>query len=177
MPNTPITLQRPPPTTKGTKEHIMMETLPDISTTVTGMSTLRLLSTESSDFVSMHDFMKYYIHHTINQIIIPFFYFFTEHQVRLGQYPQEYFTERFPRVQIKRFQRDLRQLSEVIQTRNDQLSVPYTYLDPAKFENSVSIWTLKWATSSAVGLFQRQINEKGKNFYILHFSILLNANL
>ncbi|XP_034446549.1 hydroperoxide isomerase ALOXE3-like [Hippoglossus hippoglossus] len=109
MPNTPISLQRPPPTTKGTKDHIMMQTLPDISTTVKGMSTLWLLSKESSDFVP------------------------------LGQYPEQYFTEGFPRKLIKRFQRELLQLSVDIKIRNEPLSLPYTYLDPASFENSVAI--------------------------------------
>ncbi|XP_034442877.1 hydroperoxide isomerase ALOXE3-like [Hippoglossus hippoglossus] len=109
MPNTPISLQRPPPTTKGPKENIMMQTLPDISTTVKGMSTMWLLSKESSDFVP------------------------------LGQYPEQYFTEGFPRKQIKRFQRKLHQLSVDIKIRNEPLNLPYTYLDPASFENSVAI--------------------------------------
>ncbi|CAB1460032.1 unnamed protein product [Pleuronectes platessa] len=109
MPNTPISLQRPPPTTKGTKDHIMMQTLPDISTTVKGMSTMWLLSKDSSDFVL------------------------------LGQYPEQYFTEGFPRIQIKGFQQELHLLSVAIKTRNDKLRLPYTYLDPANFENSVGI--------------------------------------
>ncbi|CAB1460031.1 unnamed protein product [Pleuronectes platessa] len=108
MPNTPISLQHPPPTTKGTKDHIMMQTLPDISTTVKGMSTMWLLSKESSDFV------------------------------RLGQYPEQYFTEDFPRKQIKGFQQELHLLSVAIKTRNDKLRLPYTYLDPANFENSIA---------------------------------------
>ncbi|XP_053274275.1 polyunsaturated fatty acid lipoxygenase ALOX15B [Pleuronectes platessa] len=110
MPNTPTSLQRPPPTTKGTKDHIMMQTLPDISTTVKAMSIMSLLSKESSDFV------------------------------RLGKYPEQYFTEGFPCKLIKRFQRELRHLSYKIKVKsNDHLSVPYTYLDPANFENSVAI--------------------------------------
>lgn len=53
MPNTPTSLQRPPPTTKGTtSEATMLEMLPDINTTVGGMAALWLLSKESSDFVS-----------------------------------------------------------------------------------------------------------------------------
>ncbi|XP_047198004.1 arachidonate 12-lipoxygenase, 12R-type-like [Hippoglossus stenolepis] len=109
MPNTPISLQRRPPTTKGPKEDIMMQTLPDIGTTLKGMSTMWLLTKDSSDFVL------------------------------LGQYPEQYFTEGFPRKQIKSFQRDLRLLSVVIKNRNETLSLPYTYLDPANFENSVAI--------------------------------------
>uniref|UniRef100_A0A3B4YQZ4 Arachidonate 12-lipoxygenase, 12R-type-like n=1 Tax=Seriola lalandi dorsalis TaxID=1841481 RepID=A0A3B4YQZ4_SERLL len=53
MPNTPISLQLPPPTTKGTtSEATMLQTFPDISTTVQGMATMWLLSRQSSDFVS-----------------------------------------------------------------------------------------------------------------------------
>ncbi|XP_019956753.1 polyunsaturated fatty acid lipoxygenase ALOX15B-like [Paralichthys olivaceus] len=108
MPNTPITLQRPPPK-KGASEDIMMQTLPDISTTVKGLSTLWLLSKESSDFVPV------------------------------GQYPEQYFTEDFPCRQIKSFQHNLHMLSDEINYRNADLDVPYTYLDPARFENSVAI--------------------------------------
>lgn len=55
MPNTPIALQRPPPTTKGTtSEATMLQTFPDINTTVQGMATMWLLSKQSSDFVSAH---------------------------------------------------------------------------------------------------------------------------
>ncbi|XP_060940446.1 polyunsaturated fatty acid lipoxygenase ALOX15B-like [Limanda limanda] len=109
MPNTPISLQFPPPTTKGPKEHIMMETLPNNSTTAKGMSTMWLLSKESSDFVP------------------------------LGQYPKEYFTEPSPLDEIKKFQGDLSLLSADIKKRNDNLKLPYTYLDPEKMENSVAI--------------------------------------
>lgn len=53
MPNTPISLQRAPPTTKGTaSKETMLETLPDINTTVQGMATMWLLSKQSTDFVS-----------------------------------------------------------------------------------------------------------------------------
>ncbi|KAF7658082.1 hypothetical protein LDENG_00017890 [Lucifuga dentata] len=49
MPNIPISLQRPPPTTKGTtSEAVMLQTLPDVNTTVQGMSTMWLLSKQSN---------------------------------------------------------------------------------------------------------------------------------
>lgn len=61
MPNTPISLQLPPPTTKGTtSEATMLQTFPDINTTVQGMATLWLLSKDSSDFVSAKYFIKNY---------------------------------------------------------------------------------------------------------------------
>ena len=53
MPNTPITLKLPPPTKKGTtSEAMMLETFPDVSTTVNGMAIMWLLAKQSSDFVS-----------------------------------------------------------------------------------------------------------------------------
>ncbi|KAM9362638.1 arachidonate 12-lipoxygenase, 12R-type-like [Symphorus nematophorus] len=110
MPNTPISLQRPPPTTKGTtSEATMLQTLPDINTTVQGMATMWLLSKQSSDFV------------------------------RLGLYPEEHFFEEVPCKLIKEFQGELEILSTVIKTRNKSLDVPYTYMDPELVENSVAI--------------------------------------
>lgn len=57
MPNTPLTLQLPPPTKKGeATEATMLNTLPDVNATVQGMATLWLLSQKSSDFVSEKNF-------------------------------------------------------------------------------------------------------------------------
>ncbi|KAM7419363.1 hypothetical protein PAMA_016473 [Pampus argenteus] len=110
MPNTPITLQRPPPTTKGTtSEATMLETFPNVRATVQGMSIMWLLSKQSSDFV-------------------PF-----------GQYPEEHFREEIPCKLIKDFQGELEVLSVAIKARNKNLKVPYTYMDPKEFENSVAI--------------------------------------
>uniref|UniRef100_A0A3Q3G9C4 Lipoxygenase domain-containing protein n=1 Tax=Labrus bergylta TaxID=56723 RepID=A0A3Q3G9C4_9LABR len=51
MPNAPSSLQLPPPTTKGTtSKATMLQTFPDVNVTVNGMSTLWLLSKQSSDF-------------------------------------------------------------------------------------------------------------------------------
>ncbi|XP_040892492.1 polyunsaturated fatty acid lipoxygenase ALOX15B-like [Toxotes jaculatrix] len=110
MPNTPISLQLPPPTTKGTtSEDTMLATFPDVNTTVQGMSTMWLLSKRSSDFV-------------------PF-----------GQYPEDHFSEEIPLELIKVFQGELEVLSTAIKVRNRNLEVPYTYLDPMEVENSVAI--------------------------------------
>ncbi|KAM8831417.1 polyunsaturated fatty acid lipoxygenase ALOX8 isoform 1-T2 [Spinachia spinachia] len=110
MPNTPSSLQQPPPTTKGTaSEATLLQTLPDINTTVKEMSTLRLLSRQSTDFVP------------------------------LGQYPEKHFGEKQPCKLIKRFQADLKVLSADIKARNRNLMVPYPYLDPLVAENSVSL--------------------------------------
>ncbi|XP_035762299.1 hydroperoxide isomerase ALOXE3-like [Neolamprologus brichardi] len=110
MPNTPISLQLPPPTTKGTtSEATMLATFPDVNVTVQGMATVWLLSKQSSDFVP------------------------------LGQYPEDHFTEEIPHKIIKDFQTELEILSGVIKARNKNLNVPYTYMDPAVVENSVAI--------------------------------------
>ncbi|XP_022621142.1 arachidonate 12-lipoxygenase, 12R-type-like [Seriola dumerili] len=110
MPNTPISLQLPPPTTKGTtSEATMLQTFPDVSTTVQGMATMWLLSRQSSDFVP------------------------------LGQYHEDHFSEEIPHKLIKDFQGELEVLSTAIKVRNRSLEIPYTYMDPQEVENSVAI--------------------------------------
>ncbi|XP_054460533.1 polyunsaturated fatty acid lipoxygenase ALOX15B-like [Anoplopoma fimbria] len=110
MPNTPISLQQPPPTTKGTtSEATMLQTFPDVNTTAQGMSVMWLLSRQSSDMVP------------------------------LGQYPEEHFSEKIPCKLIKDFQGELEVLSAAIKARNKNLEVPYTYMDPTVVENSVAI--------------------------------------
>uniref|UniRef100_A0A8C5BBE1 Arachidonate 15-lipoxygenase B-like n=1 Tax=Gadus morhua TaxID=8049 RepID=A0A8C5BBE1_GADMO len=110
MPNTPPTLQRPPPTTKGTAdERSLLETLPDINVTVHGMAIMWLLSKQSSDFVP------------------------------LGHYPEEHFSERVPRQHMEIFKGELGLLSALIEARNLNLEIPCTFLDPPFLENSVAI--------------------------------------
>ncbi|XP_068583125.1 polyunsaturated fatty acid lipoxygenase ALOX15B-like isoform X2 [Cebidichthys violaceus] len=124
MPNTPLTLQRPPPTTKGTtSEATMLQTLPAVNATVRIASTVWLLSRQSTDFVP------------------------------LGQYPEEHFSEKIPCKLIQDFQGELQVLSAIINARNKSLEVPYTYLDPMVVENSVGILILG-VTSTDVGLIQ-----------------------
>lgn len=62
-------------------------------------------------------------------------------QVSLGQYPEEHFSEDTPCKFIKDFQAQLQRLSAEIKTRNADLGIPYTYMDPGDIENSVAIWT------------------------------------
>ncbi|KAI4801482.1 hypothetical protein KUCAC02_019377 [Chaenocephalus aceratus] len=59
--------------------------------------------------------------------------------IPLGTYPEERFDEPEPKQMIKEFQAELSYLSEAITSRNSHLERPYTYLDPAEIENSVSI--------------------------------------
>uniref|UniRef100_A0A3B3BIJ4 Arachidonate 15-lipoxygenase type B n=1 Tax=Oryzias melastigma TaxID=30732 RepID=A0A3B3BIJ4_ORYME len=110
MPNTPISLKRPPPTKKGVaNEDTMLETLPDVNVTVQGMATLWLLSKQSSDFVP------------------------------LGNTPEQHFSEDTPCEFIKNFQAELEEQSRRIKARNKKLEVPYKYLNPEEVENSVAI--------------------------------------
>ncbi|XP_049899817.1 polyunsaturated fatty acid lipoxygenase ALOX15B-like [Epinephelus moara] len=110
MPNTPISLQLPPPKTKGTtSEATMLQTLPDMGTTANGMAVMWLLSKPSYDFVA------------------------------LGKSLEKHHSEEIPSYYIKAFQGELQTLSAHINIRNKSLKIPYTYLDPENIENSVAI--------------------------------------
>uniref|UniRef100_A0A3B3HVK4 Lipoxygenase domain-containing protein n=1 Tax=Oryzias latipes TaxID=8090 RepID=A0A3B3HVK4_ORYLA len=110
MPNGPSTMQEPPPTHKGkADEASFLSTLPDVQTTVHILATVWLLSMQSSDARYLHDFVE------------------------------EHFTEDFPKYKVTTFQRDLIKLSEDIKDRNENLKLPYTFLDPKLVENSVAI--------------------------------------
>uniref|UniRef100_A0A3P9MEZ7 Arachidonate 8S-lipoxygenase n=1 Tax=Oryzias latipes TaxID=8090 RepID=A0A3P9MEZ7_ORYLA len=110
MPNGPSTMQEPPPTQKGkADEASFLSTLPDVQTTVNIMATIWLLSMQSSDARYLHDFVE------------------------------EHFTEDFPKYKVTMFQRDLIKLIEDIKCRNENLKLPYTFLDPKLVENSVAI--------------------------------------
>lgn len=110
MPNTPSTLLRAPPTTKGTAtEETLLQTLPGRTITDNAITVMRALSTQSTDFVA------------------------------LGQFPQELFTEDVPCQLMQKFRDDLRGLDEEINLRNENLPLPYVYLKPTLMENSVSI--------------------------------------
>uniref|UniRef100_A0AAV2L6E5 Lipoxygenase domain-containing protein n=1 Tax=Knipowitschia caucasica TaxID=637954 RepID=A0AAV2L6E5_KNICA len=110
MPNSPGSLKHPPPSKKGfATEATLLETLPDVGTTVHVMAVLYLLSKQSTDFVA------------------------------LGHYPEEYFSEEIPKRRIKEFQTDLEELHNFIEERSKKLQLPYVYLDPQKMENSVAL--------------------------------------
>ncbi|KAM4590281.1 polyunsaturated fatty acid lipoxygenase ALOX15B-like [Fundulus diaphanus] len=110
MPNTPVSLERPPPSRKGeATEATLLDTFPSIDVTVHGMATVWLLSKQSSD----SEF--------------------------LGNYPEQRFTNDVPLEKIKTFKQQLKNLHLQIQERNKHLELPYTYLDPEVVENSVSV--------------------------------------
>ncbi|XP_078527040.1 hydroperoxide isomerase ALOXE3-like [Lissotriton helveticus] len=110
MPNSPSTMRQPPPKTKGTATlESVMDVLPDVGTTASGMVTVKLLSNEPGDTRP------------------------------LGTYPDEHFTEEEPKRCIKAFQERLSQISAEIESRNEYLPLKYNYLNPKVIENSVSI--------------------------------------
>uniref|UniRef100_A0A673VZB8 Hydroperoxide isomerase ALOXE3-like n=1 Tax=Salmo trutta TaxID=8032 RepID=A0A673VZB8_SALTR len=110
MPNFPIALQQPPPTTKGQcTESTMLKTFPDINTTVHGMAAVYLLSSQSTDFIA------------------------------LGNGYQDHFSEKTPLELIHETQDVLKKYNFEIQGRNVSLPLPYTYLNPNNVENSVAL--------------------------------------
>nr|XP_046191947.1 hydroperoxide isomerase ALOXE3-like isoform X1 [Oncorhynchus gorbuscha] len=110
MPNFPISLQQPPPTTKGQcTESTMLKTFPDINTTVNGMAAVYLLSRQSTDFVA------------------------------LGNGYQDHFSEKTPLELIHKTQNVLKKYNFEIQGRNVSLPLSYTYLNPNNVENSVAL--------------------------------------
>ncbi|XP_078022375.1 polyunsaturated fatty acid lipoxygenase ALOX15B-like [Epinephelus lanceolatus] len=110
MPNTPTSLQLPPPTKKGTtSEATMLHTLPDMGTTANAMASIWLLSKPSFDFVG------------------------------LGESLEDHHSHEIPSSHVTAFQGELQALSARIKIRNKSLEVPYTYMDPAVVENSVAI--------------------------------------
>ncbi|XP_041660837.1 hydroperoxide isomerase ALOXE3-like [Cheilinus undulatus] len=110
MPNGSLLLHKPPPTTKGQSSmQTILETLPDVGETATFAAILWLLSEKYTD------------------------------EVPLGAYPEERFSEPVVKRMIKEFQAELSYLSEEITARNLELEIPYTYLNPAQIENSITI--------------------------------------
>uniref|UniRef100_A0A671X1F7 Lipoxygenase domain-containing protein n=1 Tax=Sparus aurata TaxID=8175 RepID=A0A671X1F7_SPAAU len=95
--------------TGKTNEDTMLDTFPDVNTTVHAMATVRLLSKQPADFVP------------------------------LGHYPTQHFTEETPCKLIKEFQERLEDFEAHIKARNGSLGVPYTLLNPAEVENSASL--------------------------------------
>uniref|UniRef100_A0A3P9MEI9 Lipoxygenase domain-containing protein n=1 Tax=Oryzias latipes TaxID=8090 RepID=A0A3P9MEI9_ORYLA len=114
MPNGPPTMQVAPPTEKGKIQDTdalleLLKALPDYKTAVQSMETVWLLSAP-----------------TLDKNYLPDFDF-------------KDFTEDAPCEKIKNFQQKLAELSNTIQTGNQERRCKYPYLDPNQVENSISI--------------------------------------
>ena len=90
------------------------------------------------------------------------------HQVPLGDYPEEHFTEKIPRKLIKEFQGRLKVLKTHIEVRNESLEVPYTYLNPTEVENSVALWVSD-GVSSGQKIGFTLTKEKGRSCSVFNW--------
>ncbi|NWQ89650.1 LOXE3 isomerase, partial [Burhinus bistriatus] len=110
LPNAPSSMRYPPPVEKG-KAFLQdfLDTVPEVDTTATILVALTLLSSRLSD-------MRF-----------------------LGHYPEERFTEVEPRRLIRVFQRQLEEIRDPIEDRNQWAELRYNYMNPMETENSISI--------------------------------------
>uniref|UniRef100_A0A3P8YHS2 Uncharacterized protein n=1 Tax=Esox lucius TaxID=8010 RepID=A0A3P8YHS2_ESOLU len=111
--NSPPFLRKAPPATKGSSTmSTILETLPDVGSTVKGMASMWLRDK----------------HYSIPLGSYPEEYFDED---------EKYFD--VTKKIMKYFQAELSYLSESIDERNSTLTIPYNYLNPAEMENSVSL--------------------------------------
>ncbi|KAM3869033.1 polyunsaturated fatty acid lipoxygenase ALOX15B [Diretmus argenteus] len=110
FPNCPTSMSRPPPQTKGTMtEDELLSFLPDVNSTCTVLTTLRLLGQPATDYVP------------------------------LCHYQEEVFRHGAPARLVEEVQAELKAISDDITERNRKLELPYPYLSPGRIENSVTI--------------------------------------
>ncbi|XP_048146328.1 hydroperoxide isomerase ALOXE3-like [Corvus hawaiiensis] len=110
MPNTPGTLQRPPPATEDeATEELLLETLPSPEATGALLALLSVVSYEGGE------------------------------PRPLGSRSQDLLTGPAPRRLLDSFRERLAGISRRIQDRNAALALPYPYLDPACVQESISI--------------------------------------
>ncbi|KAL7983020.1 hypothetical protein Chor_013626 [Crotalus horridus] len=110
MPNLPSSMRKPPPQAKTPVTlQEFLDTIPEMNVTSQVLSVLWVLRNESLD-------MK-----------------------PLGYYDEEHFVEEGPKRLICAFQEHLRHITLAIESRNETLTLPYTYLYPPNIENSTTI--------------------------------------
>ena len=61
------------------------------------------------------------------------------HQLFLGMYPDEHFTEKPVKTAMENFRRKLSEYSRVVKARNEGKKLPYYYLSPDRIPNSVAV--------------------------------------
>ncbi|XP_058629907.1 polyunsaturated fatty acid 5-lipoxygenase-like isoform X5 [Onychostoma macrolepis] len=110
IPNSPSTMRKPPPQKKGQVDmKHIMQSLPDRDCSSTVLGTVWALS----------------------QI--------QENERFLGKYPDVYFTEQPVKEAINTFCHKLQEVTNIIKSRNEELTLAYCYLSPDKIPNSVAI--------------------------------------
>uniref|UniRef100_A0A8C1J3G2 Lipoxygenase domain-containing protein n=1 Tax=Cyprinus carpio TaxID=7962 RepID=A0A8C1J3G2_CYPCA len=110
IPNSPSTMRKPPPQQKGQVDlKYIMESLPDRECSSSALGTVWALSQTQ------------------------------ENELFLGMYPDMYFTEQPVKEAIKTFRHNLDEVTNIIKSRNETLTLHYCYLSPDKIPNSVAI--------------------------------------
>ncbi|XP_026118333.1 arachidonate 5-lipoxygenase-like, partial [Carassius auratus] len=110
MPNSPSTMRKPPPQEKGQVDlEYILESLPDRECSSKVLGTVWALSRTEKN------------------------------ELFLGVYPDMYFTEQPAKEAIKVFRHKLDEVTNIIKSRNEELTMDYCYLSPDKIPNSVAI--------------------------------------
>ncbi|KAF4114001.1 hypothetical protein G5714_004224 [Onychostoma macrolepis] len=111
IPNSPSTMRKPPPQKKGQEDMMeyIMESLPDHGCSSEVLGTVWSLTRTEKN------------------------------ELFLGMYPDMYFTEQPVKEAIKTFRKKLDEVTNIIKSRNEELTLAYCYLSPDKIPNSVAI--------------------------------------
>uniref|UniRef100_A0A8C1HZ32 Arachidonate 5-lipoxygenase-like n=1 Tax=Cyprinus carpio carpio TaxID=630221 RepID=A0A8C1HZ32_CYPCA len=110
IPNSPSTMRKPPPQKKGQVDmEYIMDSLPDRDCSCKALATVWALTQTEYN------------------------------ELFLGMYPDMYFTEQPAKEAIKTFHHKLEEVTNIIKSRNDELTLAYCYLSPDKIPNSVAI--------------------------------------
>ncbi|XP_051757082.1 polyunsaturated fatty acid 5-lipoxygenase-like isoform X2 [Ctenopharyngodon idella] len=110
IPNSPSTMRKPPPEQKGQVDlKYIMDSLPDRGCSSKALGTVWALSQ------------------------------FQKNELFLGTYPDMCFTEQPVKEAIKTFRKKLDEVTNIIKSRNEELTLDYCYLSPDKIPNSVAV--------------------------------------
>lgn len=150
MPNGPLLLNKPPPTTKGqSSKNTILETLPNVGETVIFVAMLRMLSENYTDVVSLvftnaHEVSWFvqtkYCVSLIYCFILPF------RQVPLGTYPEERFDEPATEEIIKSCPSSVKQLQQEMHCLNSP-----THIWILLLLRTVLLFNKVWGNKSASG--------------------------